>query len=144
MSFVRYRRVEEDKISYMWNTVGRTIQEADLVGVWRRGAGGLLISGYLQWERDDGQVVCRLVTRKTQLASKVKITIPRMELVAAVNSVRLARKGRESLRIPLAGTRYFMDSSAVLGMLRMKSGRFTEFVGARVSKVKVNSNIEEE
>ncbi len=29
-------------------------------------------------------------------------------------------------------------------MLRMESGRFTEFVGARVSEVKVTSNIEEE
>jgi hypothetical protein len=29
-------------------------------------------------------------------------------------------------------------------MLRTQSGRFTEFVGARVSEVKVNSNIEEE
>ncbi len=41
-----------------------------------------------------------------------------MELVAAVNSVRLARKVREALKFPLAGTRYFTDSSAVLGMLR--------------------------
>jgi hypothetical protein len=40
------------------------------------------------------------------------------------------------------GTKF--SSSSVLGMLRMESGRFTEFVGARVSKVKVNSNIEEE
>jgi hypothetical protein len=30
------------------------------------------------------------------------------------------------------------------GMLRTESGRFTEFLGARVSEVKVNSNIEEE
>ncbi len=81
---------------------------------------------------------------KNQAAPKVKITIPRMELVAAVNSVRLARKVRESLKIPLAGTKYFTDSSTVLGMPRMESGRFTEFVGTWVSEVKVNSNVEEE
>jgi hypothetical protein len=91
---------------------------------------------------DDDQVVSPLVTRKIQVAPKVKITIPWMELVAAVNSVRLVRK--ELLRIPLAGIRYFTDSSVILGMLRMKSGRFTKFLGARVSGVKVNSNIEEE
>jgi hypothetical protein len=33
---------------------------------------------------------------ETQVAPKVKITIPRMELVAAVNSVRLVRKVREA------------------------------------------------
>jgi hypothetical protein len=70
---------------------------------------------YLRWERDDGSAQCVLVTGKTQVAPKVKITIPRMELVAAVNSVRLARKVREALKFPLAGTRYFTDSSAVLG-----------------------------
>ncbi len=99
---------------------------------------------YLRWERDDGTARCFLVTGKTQVAPKVKITIPRMELVAAVNSVRLARKVREALKIPLSGTRYFTDSSAVLGMLRTESGKFLELVGARVSEVKVNSDVENE
>jgi hypothetical protein len=99
---------------------------------------------YLRWEREDGTARCYLVTGKTQVAPKVKITIPRMELVAAVNSVRLARKAREALKIPLSGTRYFTDSSAVLGMLRTESGKFLEFVGAQVSEVKVNSDVENE
>jgi hypothetical protein len=99
---------------------------------------------YLRWERENGTACCRLITGKTQVAPKVKITIPRMELVAAMNSVRLAKKTRESLKIPLAGTRYFTDSSAVLGMLRTESSKFNKFVGARVSEVKVNSNVEDE
>jgi hypothetical protein len=99
---------------------------------------------YLRWERDDGTACCFLDTGKTQVAPNVKITIPRMELVAAVNSVRLARKVREALKNPLSGTRYFTDSSAVLGMLRIESGKFLEFVGARVSEVKVNSDVENE
>ncbi len=99
---------------------------------------------YLRWERTDGTASCRLVTGKTQVAPKVKITIPRMELVAAVNSVRLAKKTREALKIPLAGTRFFTDSSAVLSMLRTESGKFNEFMEAWVSEVKVNSNVEEE
>ncbi len=74
----------------------------------------------------------------------MKITIPRMELVATVNSVRLARKVREALKIPLSGMRYFTDSSAVLGMLRTESGKILEFVGAQVSGLKVNSDVENE
>jgi hypothetical protein len=74
----------------------------------------------------------------------VKITIPRMELVAAIKSVRLAKKTREALKIPLVGTRYFTDSLAVLGILQTESGKFNELVGARVSEVKVNSNVEDE
>ncbi len=95
-------------------------------------------------KEEDGTACCRLITGKTQVAPKVKITIQRMELVAAVNSVRLAKKTREALKLPLVGTRYFTDSSAVLGMLRTESGKFNEFVGARVSEVKVNSNVEDE
>jgi hypothetical protein len=60
---------------------------------------------------------------------------------------QLCQAGQEGERViedPSAGTRYCTDLSAVLGMLRTESGRFTEFVGARVSEVKVNSNIEEE
>jgi hypothetical protein len=83
--------------------------------------------------------VLQLVKGKTQVAPKVKITIPRMELVATVNSERLARKVKGALKIALAGTRYFTDSSAVLGMLRTESGKFTEFVEARVSEVKVTA-----
>ncbi len=98
---------------------------------------------YLQWEREDGTACCRLIMGKTQVALKVKITIPRMELLAAVNLVRLAKKTREALKILLAGTRYFTDLSAVLGMLRTESGKFKEFIGARVSEVKVNSNMED-
>jgi hypothetical protein len=37
---------------------------------------------------------------KSQVAPPVKITIPRMELVAAVNFERQAKRVRESLKIP--------------------------------------------
>ncbi len=84
------------------------------------------------------------MTGKTQVTPKAKIKIPRMEPVAAVNSVRLARRVREALKIPIAGTCYLTDLLAVLGMLRMESKKFTEFMGARVIEVKVNSNVEEE
>jgi hypothetical protein len=78
------------------------------------------------------------------VASKVKITMPRIELVAANNSARLDKTVIESLRISLKGVRYFTKSSAIIGILRMESGRFNEFVGAQVSKVKVNSKLEKE
>jgi hypothetical protein len=99
---------------------------------------------YLRWEREDGTARCHLIMGKTQVAPKVKLTIPRMALVAAVNSDRLAKKTREALKIPLVRTIYFTDLSVVLGMLRTESGKFNKFVGARVSEVKVNSNVEDE
>lgn len=50
------------------------------------------------------------------------VTIPRVELFAAVNSVQLTRKFRESLKLTFKKVRYFLDSSAVLRMLKAESG----------------------
>ena len=63
-----------------------------------------------------------------------------MELVAAVMAVRLAKKVKDSLQIEIPKVRYFTDASAVLGMLNEESGSFMEFVGSRVSEVKVKSD----
>ncbi len=71
-------------------------------------------------------------------------TIPRISLVATVNSVRLAKRVKEPLIIMLEGLRYFMDFSIVLGMLRMESGKFNKFMRAWVGEVKVNNNVEKE
>ncbi len=53
---------------------------------------------YFRWERGDRHSKYRFVMDKTQVALLVKITIPRMELVAVDNTVRLARRVRESLQ----------------------------------------------
>jgi hypothetical protein len=53
---------------------------------------------YFKWERADRHNEYRFVMDKTQVALLVKITILRMELVAVDNTVRLARRVRESLQ----------------------------------------------
>ncbi len=140
----RPERPARDKVPEMRATIGGQFRKPLLMVFGDRSREACCTLVYLRWERDDGTACCRLVTGKTQVALKVKITIPRMELVAAVNSVRLAKKTREALKITLAGNRFFTDSSAVLGMLRTESSKFSEFVGAQVSEVKVNSDVEEE
>jgi hypothetical protein len=74
----------------------------------------------------------------------MKISIPRMELLGALLAVRLARKIRDSFTFKFGGTRYFTDSSVILGMLRCDSASFLEFVGTRVSQVKALSSPEKE
>ncbi len=57
---------------------------------------------------------------------------PQNELAAAVNSFRLARRVKESLKTPIKKGRYLTYSSAVLGMLKTDAGKFHEFVGVRM------------
>ncbi len=63
-----------------------------------------------------------------------EIIIRIMELVAAVNSVRLAQRLRESLKVPIDMVRYFTDSSAVLGMLKQSQGDSVSSLGRSVSR----------
>jgi hypothetical protein len=49
-----------------------------------------------------GHVKCTLVMGRIQ----VKLAITRMELVAAVNSVRFTQKVRESLKMPINEVKY--------------------------------------
>jgi hypothetical protein len=99
---------------------------------------------YLRWRMADGTVQCRLLAGKTRVAPKCKISIPRMELVGALLAVRLAHKIIDSLKMELEAVRYFTDSSAVLGMLSKDSASFLEFVGTRVSEIRIKSNPEKE
>jgi hypothetical protein len=99
---------------------------------------------YLRWQMADGSVQCRLLAGKTRVAPKCKMSIPRMELVGALLAVRLAHKIIDSLRMELEAVRYFTDSSAVLGMLNKDSASFLEFVGTRVSEIRIKSDPDKE
>jgi Pao retrotransposon peptidase len=99
---------------------------------------------YIRWVLTDGTVECKLLTGMTRVAPKQKISIPRMELMGALLVVRLARKIRDTFTFKFKATRYFTDSSAILGMLKCDSASFLEFVGTRVSEIKSLSSPEEE
>ena len=53
-------------------------------------------------------------------------------------------KIKDSLRLKFEKTRFFTDSTAVLGMLQNDSVAFLEFVGNRVSEIKTKSDIKSE
>jgi hypothetical protein len=99
---------------------------------------------YVRWDLEDGTAVCRLLCRKTRVAPKMKISVPRMELMGALLAVRLAKKIKDSLRIEFESTYFFTDSSVVLGMLQCNSQSFLEFMGTRVSEIKSKSDVETE
>ena len=98
---------------------------------------------YLRSKMLDGTFSCRLVMGKTRVAPTKKISIPRMELMAALTAVRLAKTVEAGLRLETGGRRFFTDNSAVLGMIRRPSGAFQEFVGTRVGEIVSKSDTEE-
>ena len=63
--------------------------------------------------------------------------------MGAVAAVRLAKSVENGLQTEWAGRWFFTDSTAALGMIRMASGSFQEFVGTRVGKIQSKSDVEE-
>ena len=99
---------------------------------------------YIRYKLQDGSFKCSLLTGKTRVAPLRKISVPRIELLGAVASVRIAENIQSSLGIEFGRRFFFTDSSAVFGMIRGECGSFQEFVGTRTGEIKGKSSPEEE
>ena len=78
---------------------------------------------YARWELPSGKAERRVISAKTRVTPKKKISIPHVELMGALLAIRLAHKIRDTFQFQFARTCYFTDSSSVLGMLHKDSVR---------------------
>ncbi|XP_058817345.1 uncharacterized protein LOC131680649 [Topomyia yanbarensis] len=89
---------------------------------------------YLRIERG-ARIECSLVGSKTRVAPIKYLTIPGLELQAAVIGARLADSIAGSLSIKISRRFFWSDSRNVLSWLRADHRRYSQFVAARVSEV---------
>ncbi|VDI08597.1 Hypothetical predicted protein [Mytilus galloprovincialis] len=87
------------------------------------------------------QVHCALVIGKSRVVPLKPITIPRLELTAAVISVKISAILRDELEYSDKNvTEYFWtDSNVVLGYIANDSRRFHVFVANRVQQIRDNT-----
>ena len=64
------------------------------------------------------------------------ITIPKLELTAAVYSVRISQQIHRELEYQIDEDFYWTDSKVVLGYISNESRRFHVFVSNRVQEIK--------
>ena len=93
---------------------------------------------YLVCRYPDGSTSSRIVASKSRVAPTKVVTIPRLELMGAVLSVRLAKAINNTLEVE--GTIFWTDSTNVLYWIRNQSREFKPFVANRVGEIHRSSN----
>lgn len=95
---------------------------------------------YLRLKNGNGNVHCSFIVGKACVAPTNVTTIPRLELMAAVVSVKVSNLLKEDVEYADAEEYFWMDSKVVLGYINNEARRFHTFVGNRVQKIHLNTN----
>ncbi|XP_062710881.1 uncharacterized protein LOC134288963 [Aedes albopictus] len=103
---------------------------------------GYCAVSYLRFEQG-GQVDCVLVGAKTRVAPLKFVSIPRLELQAAVVGTRLAKSIQEGHSIRIMQRYFWTDAADVLCWLRSDHRTYSQFVAFRISDILESSDISE-
>jgi hypothetical protein len=93
------------------------------------------VVAYLQYVNSDDKRCCSFVMSKTRLAPLKTLTIPRLELCAAVLGVDIAETLHGELELVIKETTFWTDSSIVLCYINSTNKRFKTFVANRISRI---------
>ena len=96
-------------------------------------------ASYLRMANGNGDVHCSFVMGKSRLAPLKPVTIPRMELSAAVLSTRLDRMIRDEIEYKIDDSIFWTDSTCVLRYVENDEKRYETFVANRVSAIREQS-----
>ena len=91
---------------------------------------------YLRLVDEDDQINCTLVMGKARVAPLKPITIPRLELAAAVVSVRVSEQLRRELEYEELEEVFWTDSQVVRAYISNDARRFHTFVANRVQQIR--------
>jgi len=94
---------------------------------------------YLRLVNASGVVHCSFVIGKSRLSPLKPVTIPRLELSAAVLSTRLDRMILEEIEVAVDESVYWTDSTCVLRYIENEERRFQTFVANRVAAIREQS-----
>lgn len=89
---------------------------------------------YIREKKDDDTRAVKFVAAKSRVASIKQLTIPRLELQAAIFANRLAKSIQEESRLQFTDVKLFTDSTITLAWIRNSSRSFKPFVSSRVGE----------
>ena len=98
---------------------------------------------YLRWKINDDNFEMKFLAAKSRVAPLKSLTIPRLELQAAVIGARLSSCLKEAMRLELANSVFMTDSLIVLHWIKGSAKKYKHFVANRVSEIHVYSDPDE-
>ena len=90
---------------------------------------------YLRYSFKSGAHTTSFVMSKSRVAPTTSVTLPRLELNAAVAGVRLYRLLIRELDLPIVRICFWSDSSLTIQYIQNKQHRFKTYVANRVSEI---------
>ena len=102
---------------------------------------GYGIVSYIRQINDHGDIHCSFVVSRSRVAPLKRITIPRMELTAAVLAVKMDATLCKELTLPSHLSVFWTDSMTVLRYIANTSTRFQTFVANRISLIRDYSHL---
>ncbi|XP_053691610.1 uncharacterized protein LOC128740123 [Sabethes cyaneus] len=93
--------------------------------------------------QDHKQIRCSLVASKTKVAPLSLVSIPRLELQAAVIGARLRKTIQAGHSIQIKRTYFWSDSTTVISWIRSDTRRYRQYVAFRVNETLSLSKVEE-
>ncbi len=88
---------------------------------------------YLRLVDVNGKINVAFLIGKSRVTPTKQVTIPRLELTAAVLAAKLSRQVEEELEIPIESSTFWTDSTVVLQYITNESTRFQTFVANRLA-----------
>ncbi|XP_067948721.1 uncharacterized protein [Watersipora subatra] len=98
---------------------------------------------YLRLINPNGTTSCALLIGKSRVSPLKPITVPRLELQAAVMATRLGTMVKKELRVHVDSEHYWTDSKIVLGYIANDTKQFRMYVANRVQEIKDASSQEQ-
>ena len=95
---------------------------------------------YLRLVDTGNNIFCAFVIAKSRLAPIKAVSIPRLELTAAVLAVRLNALVKGELKFDVCQSHFWIDSTAVLLSILNRSKRFPIFVANRLAIIQQSSD----
>lgn len=98
---------------------------------------------YLRMVNVQGRIHCSFVLGKSRVTPLKAVTVPRLELTAAVVSVKVSGHLRRELDMSIAQEYFWMDSQVVLGYIGNEVRRFHVSVANRVQQIQESSSLDQ-